>query len=171
LFFELIIAMWNKLPILFVQMQITSDQHLDDESVNLVKQAEAALPGAYAPYSGFQVAAAILLDDGQIITGTNQENAAYPLCMCAERVALFAKTSMHPARSIIKLAVVAKQSGSTSLVPATPCGACRQVMSEFESRQNHPFEVVMLTSERGWLKLPSAQALLPFSFGSSNLIG
>ncbi len=151
-------------------MQITSDQQLDDESLSLVQKAEAALSGAYAPYSGFQVAAALLLDDGAVLTGTNQENAAYPLCMCAERVALYAKTSLHPNRSIIRLAVVAKRSGAAALVPATPCGSCRQVMSEFESRQNHPIEVVMLTSEQGWMKLPSAQSLLPFSFGSSNLL-
>lgn len=152
-------------------MPATRDQQLDNESLTLVQTAEVALSGAYAPYSGFQVATAILLDDGTVITGTNQENAAYPLCMCAERVALYAKTSLYPNQSVVKLAVVAKRSGAVNLIPASPCGSCRQVMSEFESRQNHPIEVVMLTTEQGWIKLPSAKSLLPFSFGRSNLMG
>lgn len=152
-------------------MQYRGNQQLDDDSLSLIRQAEAALPQAYAPYSGFQVAAAILLDDGVVLTGTNQENAAYPLCMCAERVALYAKTSLYPDRSIIRLAVVARRAHAAELVPATPCGSCRQVMSEFESRQNIPFEVVMYTAGEGWIKLPSATSLLPFGFGSSNLIG
>lgn len=152
-------------------MPDTRDQQLDNESLTLVQTAEAALSGAYAPYSGFHVATALLLSDGTVITGTNQENAAYPLCMCAERVALYAKTSLYPNQSVLKLAVVARRSDAANLVPATPCGSCRQVMTEFESRQDHPIEVVMLTVEQGWVKLPSAQSLLPFSFGRANLVG
>lgn len=151
--------------------QITVQQPLDDDSNKLIREAEAALPRAYAPYSGFHVAAAILLDDGTILTGTNQENAAYPLCMCAERVVLYAKTSLHPERSVTRLAVIAQRADASSPVAAAPCGSCRQVISEFESRQNHPIEIIILTAEDGWIRLPSAQSLLPYGFSRSNLLG
>lgn len=151
-------------------MKMTTTQDLDDESKELIRNAESALPNAYAPYSRFHVAAALQLDDGTIVTGTNQENAAYPLCMCAERVALFTKASVHPLRPVVKMAVVARRAESDALVPATPCGSCRQVMTEFELRQRKAIEVVMLTQEEGWIKLPSAGMLLPFGFGQSNLV-
>lgn len=144
-------------------------QALDPESLDLVRHAERALPTAHAPYSEFQVGAALLLDNGVIVAGTNQENAAYPSGMCAERVALFALASQYPGQVIRKLAVVARHKTGTELTPATCCGGCRQVMLEFEHRQGKPFEVVMLTEERQWVKAPSAQSLLPFCFTSSTL--
>src|SRR6187455_3325164 len=100
-------------------------EDLDSESQMLVKKAEEALPHAYAPYSNFRVASAILLDNGVVITGTNQENAAYPDGMCAERVALFTKASQYPERTIRKLVVVAKSDIAVGLSPASCCGSCR----------------------------------------------
>lgn len=135
----------------------------------LISKAEAALELAYAPYSHFQVAAALLLEDGTCITGTNQENAAYPLCMCAERVALYTKASVHPALAIEKLVVIARKEGNPRLIPATPCGACRQVIAEFEARQNRPIEMIMLEAIDSWLVVPSAASLLPYTFTGSNL--
>jgi cytidine deaminase len=142
---------------------------LDLESQELIKKAEDALQNAYAPYSRFRVAAAIILDNGVVITGTNQENAAYPDGMCAERVALFAKASQYPEKQIKKLVVVAQAENVTGLSPATCCGSCRQAMLEFELRQGKTFEVIMQGYNREWIKAPSAESLLPFSFSKRNL--
>jgi cytidine deaminase len=142
---------------------------LDTESKYLVHKAKEAAHHAYAPYSKFHVGAALILDDGTIITGSNQENAAYPLCMCAERVALYAMAAGHPERRIIKMAIVAHKKNHKELTPAASCGACRQVMAEYEERQHKPFEIIMMVEEEKWIKCPSAASLLPFSFSKDNL--
>ena len=142
---------------------------LDPESQKLIKKAEEALQHAYAPYSKFRVAAAILLDNDIVITGTNQENAAYPDGMCAERVALFTKASQHPDRYIKKLVVVAKAENAQGLSPATCCGSCRQVMLEFQQRQGKSYEVIMQSYDREWVTAPDVESLLPFSFTKRNL--
>jgi cytidine deaminase len=144
-------------------------EDLDLESKYLAHKAKDAANHAYAPYSKFQVGAAILLEDGTIVTGTNQENAAYPSGMCAERVALYAAIAQYPESKITKIAVIARRKGSKELVPATSCGACRQVMLEFEVRQEKPFEVVMQNQEHQWVKASSAESLLPFSFTKASL--
>ena len=144
-------------------------QDLDDEAKMLMEKATEALPTAYAPYSTFRVATAILLEDTTVVTGTNQENAAYPSGMCAERVALFAVASQHPGKKIKKLLVLAKLDGELSLAPASSCGPCRQVMLEFEQRQGQPFEVIMQSQDHQWVKAPSAASLLPFCFSNASL--
>jgi len=146
--------------------------HLDDldlESKYLIHKAKDAATHAYAPYSKFMVGAAVLLTDGSIVTGTNQENAAYPSGMCAERVALYAAASQHPEATITKIAVVARRKTAKELLPATSCGSCRQVMLEFELRQKRSIEVLMLNQEHRWVKAASAQSLLPFSFTNASL--
>lgn len=142
---------------------------LDTESKYLVHKAKEAAHHAYAPYSKFHVGAAMILDDGTIVTGSNQENASYPLCMCAERVALYAMAATYPGKKIVKMAVVANKKNHKELTPATSCGACRQVMAEFEERQRKPFEVILLAAEGKWIKCPSAVSLLPFAFSKDNL--
>jgi len=149
--------------------QVTMNYAPTAEDLYLIGQAEAALVHAYAPYSGFHVATALRLRNGVIVTGTNQENAAYPAGMCAERVALFTAAAQYPGEEIQKMAVVARKSGAVVLSPATSCGSCRQVMVEFEHRQSQPFEVIMLERPGCWLHITSAAALLPFSFNKSNL--
>jgi cytidine deaminase len=144
-------------------------EDLDLESKYLVHKAKDATHHAYAPYSKFLVGAAVLLADGTVVTGTNQENAAYPSGMCAERVALYSAISAHPEAVITKVAVVAKRKTSKDLLPATSCGPCRQVMLEFELRQGKAFEVVMMNQELQWVKSPSAKALLPFCFTNASL--
>lgn len=147
-------------------------QHLDDldlESKYLVHKAKDASHHSYAPYSKFQVACAVMLKDGTVVTGTNQENAAYPSGMCAERVALYAAISAHPDMVITKMAVIAKKKGHKELTGATSCGSCRQVMLEFEQRQHSPIEIIMLTQENQWVKAPSAASLLPFCFTAASL--
>ncbi len=142
---------------------------LDQESKYLVHKAREATQFSYAPYSKFHVGAALILADGTVITGSNQENASYPLCMCAERVALYAQAAAYPGKRIIKMAIVAHKKNHKELVPAASCGACRQVMAEFEDRQKKPIEVVMMIHDNQWVKCPSAASLLPFVFTKDNL--
>lgn len=144
-------------------------ESLDPQSRDLISKALAAAAQAYAPYSQFHVGAAVLLDDGTIVVGSNQENAAYPSGMCAERVALYAAIAHHPQRKITSLAVAARRAGDETLIPATPCGSCRQVMLEFEARQAQPFRVLMKTGRHQWVQARSACSLLPYSFGKETL--
>lgn len=144
-------------------------EDLDLESKYLAHKAKDVSTHAYAPYSRFQVGAAVLLEDGSIVTGTNQENAAYPSGMCAERVALYAAVSQHPESVITKIAIVARRKGAKELMPATSCGPCRQVMLEFEVRQGKPIEIIMQNQDHKWIKAPSAESLLPFSFTHASL--
>jgi len=152
------------------EFEIFNDiEELDSESKYLIHKAKEAAHIAYAPYSKFHVGAALILEDGTLVTGSNQENASYPLCVCAERVVLYTAATQHPNKRIMKMAVVAHRKNHKELSPATSCGACRQVMSEFEERQNNPFEVIMLKSKNEWLKCASAESLLPFVFKRNNL--
>jgi cytidine deaminase len=139
-------------------------EDLDSESKYLVHKAKDAAGNAYAPYSKFHVGAALILEDSTVVTGANQENGAYPLCMCAERVTLYAAASQFPGKKIVKLVVVAHRKNHKELTGATCCGACRQVMVEFEQRQKKAFEVVMLGSDGRWIKCGSATSLMPFNF-------
>lgn len=148
---------------------VTHLEDLDPESRYLAHKARDAAEHAYAPYSKFQVGAAVLTDNGTIITGSNQENAAYPSGMCAERVSLYSALAQHPEATITKIAVVARRKNAKEMVPATPCGACRQVMLEIEIKQKRTLEVIMQSQDHKWVKSPSAQALLPFSFTRANL--
>jgi cytidine deaminase len=146
--------------------------HLEDleaEWKYLVHKAKEATRQAYAPYSRFQVGAALMLEDGTVVPGANQENAAYPLCMCAERVALYTAAVLHPGKRITKMAVVAHKKNHKELAEATSCGACRQVLLEFEHRQQAPIGLVMLGPDLKWVKCPSAASLLPLNFNKSNL--
>jgi cytidine deaminase len=144
-------------------------EDLDNESKYLVHKAKEATAHSYAPYSKFCVGAALMLEDGTIVSGANQENAAYPLCMCAERVALYAATSQFPGKKITKMAVVAHKKNHKELIPAASCGSCRQVMLEFELRQHSAMEVIHLAHPDQWIKCASAASLLPFSFSKENL--
>lgn len=131
---------------------------------DLVRQAMAAADGAYAPYSGFSVGAALRLSDGTVIRGANQENAAYPSGLCAERTALFAASAQRPdVRDYEALAIVGRNAEGM-FCEASPCGACRQVLAEYEGLQRHPLRVICLLSGGRVRVLPSVAALLPFAF-------
>ena len=149
--------------------QFKNIEDLDSESKYLVHKAKDATLHSYAPYSKFHVGAALMLEDGTIVTGANQENASYPLCMCAERVALYNAATLHPDKRITKLAVVAHKKNHKELTSATSCGACAQVMLEFEYRQKKTFEVIMLGPDDQWLKCSSVSALLPMGFTKDSL--
>lgn len=144
-------------------------EDLDAESKYLAHKAKEAANHAYAPYSKFLVGAAVLLADGTVVTGTNQENAAYPSGMCAERVALYSAISQHPDGKIVKIAVTARKKTGKELMPATSCGSCRQVMLEFEAHQHKAIEIVMYDQHHHWIKAPSAASLLPFAFTRDSL--
>ena len=143
---------------------------LDNESKYLIHKAKEATLHSYAPYSKFYVGAAAILNDGSVVTGSNQENASYPLCMCAERVALYTFSSLHPDKTIVKMAVVAHRKNHKELVPATTCGACRQVLIEYEQRQEKPIQIIMLGTLEKWMEFPSAESLMPFSFDKKSLL-
>lgn len=143
--------------------EILSFDELDSSSAELVGWAKKALENAYAPYSNFFVGAAVLLDDGQIISGSNQENAAYPAGLCAERVALFHVGANYPGLKILQIAIAAKPKGADHYVEAGPCGSCRQVMVEYHNRQNQPIEILMVRPNNEVLKT-TVKDLLPLAF-------
>ncbi|MFM7105213.1 MAG: cytidine deaminase [Flavobacteriales bacterium] len=135
----------------------------------LVDAAKRAQAGAYAPYSQFTVGAAILLADNQIIAGSNQENAAYPSGLCAERVALFFAMSANPEATIAKVAVYAGNAKFPVQTPVSPCGACRQCLIEYELRQSTPIEIILAGDCNEIVVIPSAKYLLPLHFEESRL--
>ncbi|CCZ09924.1 cytidine deaminase [uncultured Culturomica sp.] len=127
----------------------------------ICRKAVEVIPNAYSIYSGFSVGAAVLLENGEIVAGTNQENAAYPSGLCAERTALFYAQSVYPGVKVKALAIAAFNKGIQTEDVVTPCGACRQVMAEVVKRYGD-FEVIMIGRNRSvCLK---ASDLLPFAF-------
>ncbi|HEX8656422.1 MAG TPA: cytidine deaminase [Hymenobacter sp.] len=124
---------------------------------------------AYAPYSGFQVGAALLLADGTVFRGTNQENAAYPSGLCAERTALFGLAAHQPDHvPIVAMAVAARPTGG-DFGPAFPCGACRQVMLEFEARQSQAIPLLLPSRAGTILRFNALAELMPFNFSADDL--
>jgi cytidine deaminase len=140
----------------------TPEQHL-------LQAAQDATHKAYAPYSRFLVGAALLLQDGSIHVGNNQENAAYPSGLCAERTALFGFSALHPDVRINAIAVTARKYAEIDFVGATPCGACRQVMVEYENRQNSPISVLLQVGPNTFYRCASVRDLLPLQFSQSSL--
>ena len=136
---------------------------LDAADRHLLDAAIQATVTAYAPYSHFHVGAAVRLDDGTIVTGSNQENVAYPSGLCAERTALFAASAGHAGHAIDSIAIVGRNPEG-QLTAASPCGACRQVMAEQQSRQQNPMRVVCYFSDLKILIFDSIECLLPFVF-------
>ena len=132
------------------------------EYLELCDRAKQAASNAYSIYSGFSVGAAVLLENGEIISGNNQENVAYPSGLCAERTALFYATSQYPDIKINAIALVAFDHGHMCQKPVSPCGACRQVMVEIIKRFGNDFEVIMIGGEQTYLI--KASCLLPFAF-------
>lgn len=139
------------------------------EYAELVCRARAAARDtSYSPYSGFKVGAALLLENGEFICGSNQENASYSMTVCAERVALFSASARFPGVNIKALAIAAYDSCGLVRSPVTPCGACRQVLLEYECRQKLPIKIIM-SGETSVLVSENARSLLPFSFSSEFL--
>jgi cytidine deaminase len=137
---------------------------LDSVSKDLMLKAVEVRKNAYAPYSKFQVGAAILLANQGIVIGSNQENAAYPSGLCAERVAIFQAGALYPNVEILKIAITATSLNNPVLSPIPPCGACRQSMAEYEIKQEKPIQIYFM-GENGEVHLSSSlKNLLPFGF-------
>lgn len=132
--------------------------------VQLISKAEEAAMRAYAPYSHFKVGAAILLNNGQVITGNNQENAVYPSGLCAERTAAFAASSIYPEVPFHTIAITAINAVSPLKEPISPCGSCRQVLFEYEQKFEQPIEVILSGQEGAVYHLRSVSDLLPYTF-------
>lgn len=129
--------------------------------------AKEALLDAYAVYSSYKVGAAVLMSDGSFIKGSNQENAVYPLGLCAERVAIFAACAQYPKEKIVALAVATEKKSGHGNIPAFPCGSCRQVMVELESRYQLQIPIYILNSESKVYIIDSVKTILPFAFGQN----
>ena len=139
-------------------------QELPIDVQNLMFKAIEVRKQAYAPYSKFRVGASVLLDNGEIVMGSNQENAAYPSGLCAERVAVFQAGSIYPQATILKIAITAASDNSITTAPVPPCGSCRQTIAEYEIRQNTPIEIYFMGETGMIYKSASLKNLLPFMF-------
>lgn len=144
---------------------------LSDADQLLCKRAEEALKTSYSPYSKFRVGTAIQLLDGEIVLGSNQENVAYPSGLCAERVALFAIGALKPKAAIKTMAITAHTDNFEIKNPVTSCGACLQVMAEFEQRQQSPISVIFYCLNGKIIKVNGIKSLLPFVFVEDRLAG
>lgn len=136
---------------------------------NLMEHAVIAREKAYAPYSRFQVGAAILLGNGKIITGSNQENASYPSGLCAERTAIFYAGSQYPEQSIKCMALTASSIDKDNNKPVPPCGSCRQAIAEYEQKQKSPIQIYFLGKTGKVKMVESLLSLLPLAFSEEYL--
>ncbi len=136
---------------------------LEERDRELLSKAAHAAGSAYAPYSNFNVGAAVRLSNGEIISANNQENAAYPSGLCAERVAIFYAHARYPDFPIESIAVTASVNGNICEDPTYPCGACRQVMAESENRFGKPIKII-IGGKRVTQVMDSVSSLLPFTF-------
>jgi cytidine deaminase len=141
-----------------------SVSELPNDIQNLMKQAVEVRKNAYAPYSKFRVGAALLLDNGKIVLGSNQENAAYPSGLCAERVAVFQAGAIYPDAKILKMAITAASDTNQTTTPIPPCGSCRQSIAEYEIKQDSPIEIYFMGETGAIYKSDSLKNLLPFMF-------
>jgi len=145
------------------KIQICSYNELILEEKNLIDCAKEACSRAYAPYSQFQVGAAALLANGKIVTGSNQENAAFPSGLCAERTTLFYANSQYPEQAVKSLAIAAYTQGDFVDKPISPCGACRQVILETEMRYQNPIRIFLYGKSEIYI-IEGIKDLLPLAF-------
>ena len=150
-----------------LSLNVSSTEELADKDLCLRNAAIDAAKNAYAPYSGFSVGVAVLLENGTIVKGNNQENAVYPSGLCAERVALFSVGASYPDMPVVSIAIIALK-GDDILSSISPCGGCRQVMLETEQRYGRPVRV-LLCGNNETVIVDSAKDLLPLCFGKDNL--
>lgn len=146
-----------------------SASDLDKKDAELLIEAQKMVKSAYAPYSNFHVGAAVLLENGKIVAGNNQENAAYPSGLCAERVALFYASSQYPSIGIKAIAITVKSKSVVIKEPLSPCGGCRQVIAEYENKFEKPIRIIM-SGEKGQIYIAkSIESLLPLMFSKKYL--
>ena len=156
--------MTNK-EIKIAYIEYESLDQLDADDRKTADAAVEAISLSYAPYSRFNVGAAVMFEDGEIVKGANQENAAYPSGLCAERTALFYASASRPDKAMKILAIAAGQEGKLYDSPATPCGACRQVMAQYQTKSGRPMAVILVGAKKIW-KFEKVDDLLPLIFDS-----
>jgi cytidine deaminase len=144
--------------------EFESASELNEDDRQLLVNARVATRNAYAPYSNFHVGAAARLGNGELITGSNQENASFPAGLCAERVMLSAISSLYPQMSIAVIAVSYEQPGAESLEPIAPCGICRQTLQEYEFRTKQPIRLILSAMNGKVIIFSSVSDLLPLAF-------
>ena len=147
-----------------------SANDLAPEDKSLLEAARAVTEKAYAPYSKFLVGAVAKLENGAIVSGTNQENASYPVGICAERVLMSSAAMLHTNVPIITMAIAYHNLEGESSKPVSPCGMCRQYLLEYEDRTHHPIRLVMGGMSGKVIVVEKAGQLLPLSFGSADLL-
>lgn len=135
----------------------------------LLQAAREHTAAAYAPYSSFKVAAVAQTSSGHIVKGTNQENASYPVGICAERVLLSALSSLYPNESVTTIAISYHNLHGSSAKPASPCGMCRQALVEYEQRFNRPIRLILSGQQGEVLVIASAKDILPFGFTADDM--
>ena len=148
-----------------IYQEYKSIDELNPEDRELAAEAIKAMEGAYAPYSHFHVGAAVRMSNGQIVRGANQENAAFPSGLCAERTAMFAAGARYPDKDMLSIALVGGVMGRLGSQPATPCGACRQVMAQYQAKSGKPMSVIMISADKVW-KFEKVDDILPLIFNS-----
>ena len=148
-----------------VYTEYSSLEELGPEDRELAEAAVDAMGGAYAPYSHFHVGAAVRLSDGRIVRGANQENAAFPSGLCAERTAMFAASAQFPGKDMLSIAIAGGPLGRLGPNPAAPCGACRQVMAQYQAKSGKPMSVLFVASGK-ILKFNRVDDILPFIFNN-----
>ena len=146
-----------------------SSEELPQDVQELMQEARLAREKSYSPYSKFQVGAALLLGNGEIITGSNQENASYPAGLCAERTAVFYAGAKFPEAKMLKLAISAKSLKYEVKMPIPPCGSCRQAIAEYEVKQKQPLEIYFSGETGKVVKANAISDLLPLIFDNSYL--
>jgi cytidine deaminase len=142
---------------------------LTSEDQELLLAAKAALSHSYSPYSNFKVAAAARLEDGTVVTGWNTENASYPMCLCAEPATLAAAASQRPGMAVVAMAITVKSASHVLDQPASPCGSCRQQLTEHEGRFGQPMRLILRGEEGPVFVFDTAEDLLPFGFSGKLL--
>lgn len=145
--------------------EFSSPEEMSPQDQELVAAALNAQKGSYSPYSHFQVGAALKLENGLVVKGANQENAAYPSGLCAERTAMFHAGATYPDVPFDTLAIAGSDHGVLCESPASPCGACRQVMAEYQKKHGKPFNIILVGSKR-IRKFFKVDDVLPFIFDS-----
>ena len=146
-----------------IKYEALDESDFSAEERMLVDAAKEAVKGSYSPYSHFSVGAAVLLDNGVVVRGANQENGAYPSGLCAERTALFAAGANYPEQKVVAIAIAAFTNGSFLQEPITPCGSCAQVMAETEARAGQPMKII-LYGTNGSYRIGGVGSILPFAF-------
>lgn len=145
--------------------EFESIDELEAKDRELVQAAIEATGLSYAPYSNFNVGAAVMFTDGVIIKGANQENAAFPSSLCAERTALYYASASRPDKIMSAIAIAASQNGQLLPSPVSPCGACRQVMAQYQTKSGIPMQILLVGNDK-ILKFEKVEDLLPLIFDS-----